>query len=241
MTVTVAEVSADNGSVCIRLSGEIDRANVSAVEEQIRAAVSGQRTAVSVDLANVIYIDSTGKQLLFDLALLLQESHIVLEIIVPFDSHIRRLIELSGLQSIAALVLVHRPDSSQVGPVELVLPAQPWALKNIRHTLRRWLSGVGASPYVVDDVLIAVGEACANVVDHAYGTEGGTVNVHLGLQGPNLVATIADTGQWGQPSVGNRGRGTLFMRNCSDDLRIDPGPTGTTVVIRRHLIEEETQ
>jgi anti-anti-sigma factor len=73
MTVAVADVSADNGSVCIRLSGEIDRANVSAVEEQIRAAVSGQRIAVSVDLVNVIYIDSTGKQLLFDLALLLRD------------------------------------------------------------------------------------------------------------------------------------------------------------------------
>ena len=83
MIVTMADVSADNGSVCIRLSGEIDRANVSAVEEQIRAAVSGRRTAVSVDLANVIYIDSTGKQLLFDLAVLLQGSHIVLEIVVP--------------------------------------------------------------------------------------------------------------------------------------------------------------
>jgi len=28
-----AEAGADNGSVCIRLSGEIDRANVAAVEE----------------------------------------------------------------------------------------------------------------------------------------------------------------------------------------------------------------
>jgi anti-sigma regulatory factor (Ser/Thr protein kinase) len=175
------------------------------------------------------------------LALLLQESHIVLEIVVPFGSPTRRLIELSGLQSIAAVVLVDRPDSSQVGPVELVLPAQPRVLKNIRHSLRRWLSGVGASPYVIDDVLIAVGEACTNVVDHAYRTERGTVHVHLGLQGPDLVATIADTGQWGQPSAGNRGRGTLLMRHCSDDLRIDHGPTGTTVVIRRHLIEEETQ
>jgi anti-anti-sigma factor len=240
MTVA-AEVSADNGSVCIRLSGEIDRANVSAVEEQMRTAVSGQRSAVSVDLAKVSYLDSTGKQLLFDLALRMQESHIVLEIIVPFDSPTRRLIELSGLQSIAVVVLVQRPDSGRVGPVELVSPAQPWALKNIRHALRCWLSGVGASTHVVDDVLIAVGEACTNVVDHAYGTEGGTVNVHLGLQGPDVVATIADTGAWGRPSVGNRGRGTLFMRHCSDDLRIDHGPTGTTVVIRRHLIEEKTQ
>jgi hypothetical protein len=27
------------------------------------------------------------------------------------------------------------------------------------------------------------------------------------------------------------------MRNCSDDLRIDHGPTGTNVVIRRRLAE----
>lgn len=67
MTVAMADASADNGSVHIRLS-EIDWANVSAVEEQIRAAVSSQHAAVSADLVNVSYIDSTGKQLLFDLA-----------------------------------------------------------------------------------------------------------------------------------------------------------------------------
>jgi anti-anti-sigma factor len=241
MTVAMADAGADNGSVRIRLSGDVDRANVGAIEEQIRAAVSGRRTAVSVDLRDVSYIDSAGKRLLFDVASQLQESYIVMELIVPFDSSTRRLIELSGLQSLAALVLVRREDSSEVGPVELVLPAQPWALKNIRHTMRRWLSAAGARPLIIDDLLIAVGEACTNVVDHAYGTEVGTVTLHLELQWPDVVATIADTGQWGQPSAGNRGRGTLFMRNCSDDLRIDHGPSGTTVVIRRQLIEEETQ
>jgi hypothetical protein len=155
---------------------------------------------------NVNYINSTGKQLLCDLASCLQESHIVLELVVPFDSPTRRLIELSGLQSLAALVLVRRQDASEVGPVELVLPAQPWAVKNIRHALRGWLSAAGASPHIIDDLLIAVGEAATNVVDHAYGTDGGILTVHLELQAPTVVATIADTGRWGQPSVGNRGR-----------------------------------
>lgn len=240
MMMARADASAEDGSVRIFLSGTIDRANVAAVEEQIRAAVSGQHTAVSVDLTRVTYIDSTGKRLLFDLASRLRESHITLELIVPFESSTRRLIELYGLQSLAALVLVRREDSSGVGPLELVLPARPWSLKNIRNALRRWLSGIDASRRVVDDLLIAVGEASTNVVDHAYGTEGGTVTVHLELQFPAVVATIADTGQWGQPSAGNRGRGTSFMRHCSDDLWIDRDPTGTTVVIRRHLIEEKT-
>jgi anti-anti-sigma factor len=238
MTVAMTDASADNGSVRISLRGEIDRANVAAVEEEIQAAVSGQPTGVSVDLTNVTYIDSAGKRLLFDLASALQESNIVLEVIIPFDSPTRRLIELSGLQSLAALLLVRRQDSSKVGPLELMLPAQPWSLKNIRDAMRRWLSATNAEPRAIADLLVAVGEACTNVVDHAYGTDGGIVTVHLELQFSDVVATIADTGQWGLPSGRNRGRGTLFMRNCSDDLRIDHGPAGTTVVIRRHLIEE---
>jgi anti-anti-sigma factor len=238
MTGAMAKASVENGSVRISLSGEIDRANVAAVEEEIRAAISGQLTEVSVDLTNVTYIDSAGKRLLFDLASTLHESHIVLELLVPFDSPTRRLIELSGLHSLAALSLMHRQNSSEVGPLELMLPAQPWSLKNIRSAMRRWLLAVNAAPRAVADLLIAVGEACTNVVDHAYGPDGGIVTVHLELQFSNVIATIADTGRWGVPAGGNRGRGTLFMRHCSDDLRIDHGPTGTTVVIRRHLIEE---
>jgi anti-anti-sigma factor len=80
MTVATADARADNGSVRISLSGDIDRANVVTVEEQIRAAVSGQPTRVSVNLANLTYTDGAGKRLLFDLASTLQESHIALEL-----------------------------------------------------------------------------------------------------------------------------------------------------------------
>jgi anti-anti-sigma factor len=215
MTVATVGASAENGSVRISLGGDIDRANVAAVEERIHAVVSGPFTAVSVDLTDVTYIDSAGKRLLFDLASQLQESHILL---------------LMGCQ-----------DSNEVSPLELVLPAQPWSLKNIRDAMRRWLSAVGAEPPAVADLLIAVGEACTNVIDHAYGADGGVVTVHLELQFPDVVVTIGDTGQWGLAPVWNRGRGTLFMRNCSDDVRIDHGATGTTVVIRRHLFAEATR
>ncbi|MGB6224454.1 MAG: ATP-binding protein, partial [Pseudonocardiaceae bacterium] len=91
-------------------------------------------------------------------------------------------------------------------------------------------------------LLVAVGEACTNAVEHAYGPGGGTVSVHLELQLPDVLATVRDTGRWCPPRGDNRGRenrgrGTQFMRNCSDDLRIDHGPTGTNVVIRRRLAE----
>jgi anti-sigma regulatory factor (Ser/Thr protein kinase)/putative methionine-R-sulfoxide reductase with GAF domain len=136
--------------------------------------------------------------------------------------------------------VVRRQDSGEIGPLDLVVPALPWSLRDIRIAVRRWLSAVGAAPRTVADLLVAVGEACTNAVEHAYGPRGGTVTVHMELQPLDVLATVRDTGRWRPPLGEGRGRGTLFMRNCSDDLRIDHGPTGTSVVIRRRLNEKVT-
>jgi anti-sigma regulatory factor (Ser/Thr protein kinase) len=134
--------------------------------------------------------------------------------------------------------------SGEIGPLDLVVPALPLSLRDIRVAMRHWLSAVDAAPRAVADLLVAVGEACANVVEHAYGPGGGTVTVHMELQPPDVLATVRDTGCWLPPrgeSCGNRGRGTQFMRNCSDDLQIDHGTTGTYVIIRRRLAERAPQ
>jgi anti-sigma regulatory factor (Ser/Thr protein kinase) len=136
------------------------------------------------------------------------------------------------------VLAVRRQDSGEIGPLDLVMPALPWSLRDIRVAVRRWLSAVGAAPRTVADLLVAVGEACTNAVEHAYGPGGGTVTVHIELQLPDVLATVWDTGRWRPPRGENRGRGVLFMRNCSDDLRIDQDATGTTVVIRRRLAEQ---
>ncbi|MDQ3904546.1 MAG: SpoIIE family protein phosphatase [Actinomycetota bacterium] len=128
-------------------------------------------------------------------------------------------------------------DSGEIGPLDLVMPAQPWSLKNIRDAMRRWLSAVGARPRVIADLLIAVGEACTNAVKHAYGPQQGMVSVYLELQPPDVVATVEDTGRWRRPHNDNQGRGTLFMHSCADEVRIDPHALGTKVVIRRRLTQ----
>lgn len=137
-----------------------------------------------------------------------------------------------------AILALRRQDSGEIGPLNLVVPALPWSLRDIRFAVRRWLSAVGAAPRAVADLLVAVGEASTNAVEHAYGPGGGTVSVHLELHMPDVVATVRDTGRWRPPRGENRGRGTMFMQKCSDDLRIDHGHTGTNVVIRRRLGEE---
>ena len=136
-----------------------------------------------------------------------------------------------------AVLVLRRQQLTEIGPLELALPAQPWSLKDVRDSLRPWLSAVGAGPRAVADLLIAVGEACTNVVEHAYGPEGGIMTVRLELELPDVVATIEDLGRWQSHHEG-RGRGMLVMRRCVDDVRISRSSTGTTVVIRRCLAEE---
>ena len=47
-------------------------------------------------------------------------------------------------------------------------PADADALGGLRHLLRRWLIGRGASPEETYDITVAVQEAAANAVEHAY-------------------------------------------------------------------------
>jgi hypothetical protein len=48
-----------------------------------------------------------------------------------------------------AVRVVHRQDSGEIGPLDLVVPALPWSLRDIRVAMRRWLSAVGAAPRTV--------------------------------------------------------------------------------------------
>ncbi len=139
-----------------------------------------------------------------------------------------------------AVLAVRRQDSGEIGPLDLEVPALPQSLRDIRVAMRHWLSAVGAAPRTVADLLVAVGEACTNAIEHAYGPAGGTVTVHMELQRPDVLVTVRDTGRWRPPCSEDRGRGrgTQFMQNCSDDLRIDHGPTGTNVAIRHRLADQ---
>jgi anti-sigma regulatory factor (Ser/Thr protein kinase) len=84
-------------------------------------------------------------------------------------------------------------------------------------------------------MLVAVGEATANAVEHAYGPGGGTIHVDVELDGADVVVRVADNGQWRAPRGHGRGRGTLIMQTTTDQFRVDRGDAGTEVVMRRRI------
>jgi anti-anti-sigma factor len=103
VTTAVVDVTVDDRSVGIAVSGEVDLANAATVEDQIVAAITNQVASVSVDLSAVDYMDSAGMRILFALASRLAGLQIAFEVVAPFGSSARRLVEVSGLALLVAL------------------------------------------------------------------------------------------------------------------------------------------
>ena len=80
--------------------------------------------------------------------------------------------------------------------------------------------------------------ATSNVVEHAYGPEGGDLRVRAELDGDTAVITVSDDGRWRAPRGANRGRGSALMAAASDELTVNRRPDGTDVMIRRRLGKE---
>jgi anti-anti-sigma factor len=94
-TITVDHDGTDTAR--IRLTGEIDMENADQVQHGIIGAISNQLTAVTLDLGGLEYIDSAGLRVLFTLGNRLDILQITLQLVVPQDSSIRRVIDLSGV------------------------------------------------------------------------------------------------------------------------------------------------
>src|SRR5262249_39943489 len=103
MTAANVDIHTKDGCVRIVISGEIDLANAAGAREDILAAVSNQATAVSIDLTDLTYMDSTALQILFHVAERIEDLQIPLELVAPPDSNARLVIAYSGLESLAQL------------------------------------------------------------------------------------------------------------------------------------------
>jgi anti-sigma regulatory factor (Ser/Thr protein kinase) len=89
-------------------------------------------------------------------------------------------------------------------------------------------------------VLAAVGEACANAIEHAYGMDPTRrIEVRLSLRHGRVEAIVRDTGPWVEPvagrSSGVRGRGRMMMDALMDEAVVDGGPNGTTVRLVKEI------
>lgn len=106
-------------------------------------------------------------------------------------------------------------------------------LRSIRRGVDRWAAEWGVGGDALVDLQLALGEAVANGIEHAYGTgEPGMVDVELELCDHRAVAVrVTDHGCW-RPRAANpgyRGRGLLMIEQLARAVRVRAGSMGTEV------------
>ena len=135
-------------------------------------------------------------------------------------------------------------DTVAPAPLRIRLPAIPASLAVIRAHLRTWLPTAQVTPSAAADVLLAVGEAAANAVEHA--VRGTARDVELEVTArtttTGLALTVKDNGRWHAPlqsqrseRSARRGHGSRLMSALVDTVTITPTPQGTTVEMRKEL------
>ena len=86
-------------------------------------------------------------------------------------------------------------SNHQVDHIEMQVPAKPEYIGVIRLTLSGIANRLGFSYDDIEDMKIAVAEACTNVVNHAYKGEG-TMNVSYQIyENEKLEIIVSDKGQ----------------------------------------------
>jgi anti-sigma regulatory factor (Ser/Thr protein kinase) len=105
----------------------------------------------------------------------------------------------------------------------------------VRNALVQFASAAGASDETLEAIRVASSEAAANAVEHAYGPEGGTLDVTAEADADCIYIVISDRGRG--IDVGRRSRGLgmgfLWMAWFSDGMSLSASAAGGVEVTLR--------
>ena len=129
------------------------------------------------------------------------------------------------------------PPSDRTEFVHFTLPADATHLCRLRYAMYGFLGALPLSLDRQDEIVLAIGEAAANAVEHAYRhQEPGVIDVTFWTEGDALCVQIRDHGRWREPSAGpqsvGHGLGIVLMRRLIDCVLIHHDHRGTNVLLR---------
>jgi serine/threonine-protein kinase RsbW len=151
--------------------------------------------------------------------------------------------------------------NTSVDYIEMNIPAKPEYVSIVRLTLSGISSKMGYSYDDIEDLKIAVSEACTNAVQHAYKTlSSGDVSIRFGVHEDRLEVIVSDQGSSFDLSqkkqnigpytpsqsvdqLSEGGLGLYLMETLMDEVKvqIDSGVTvAMTKFLNRERVENDT-
>jgi sigma-B regulation protein RsbU (phosphoserine phosphatase) len=128
------------------------------------------------------------------------------------------------------------PESRSNQVLQLCFPAQAAELKGVRDAVREAAKGCGYSEKSAADVVLAIDEACQNIIRHAYGGESDDViELEIEHRGDDLVFSLIDHAPAIDPNqvqprdlddIRPGGLGTHFIRRVMDEVKFSKPTSG---------------
>ena len=117
--------------------------------------------------------------------------------------------------------------SSPASDVRLSVPAVPENVAVVRHLLGAFAEALQLAPEVVDDMRLAVTEACTNVVRHAYEDRPGPIEVVIHPDDEKLEVVVSDRGRGlnGGVDGSGPGLGLSLIAALADSIDLQELPT----------------
>lgn len=136
-------------------------------------------------------------------------------------------------------------------PIELRLPPLPEYVS----IARLCLAGIGARLSLpletIEELKVALAEACTNVVQHAYGPsdEDKDIRILFAFNEDSLTMIVEDTGRGFDPSKDlqpptpekDRGLGLFLIKALVDEVTIDSAPGKGTRIKMKKALHEKTE
>ncbi|WP_438349108.1 anti-sigma B factor RsbW [Paenibacillus sp. FA6] len=146
--------------------------------------------------------------------------------------------------------------SGEVQKVVITLPASADFVDVVRLNLYGIASKMGFSYEEIEDMKVAVSEACNNSILHAYGQEGGIVEVTFEIKGDILSIIVKDEGEIFEDisaqtegktlhdkeldDVDIGGLGFYLMQALMDDVSVENrAGKGTQVILTKRILRSE--
>jgi sigma-B regulation protein RsbU (phosphoserine phosphatase) len=122
------------------------------------------------------------------------------------------------------------------------IPARSDRLGEMRSAVRDCVEACGCSEVPTADIVLAVDEACQNIIRHAYkGDPDGAIELEIRREGEELIFSLLDDAPEIDPAtVKHRelddlrpgGLGTYFIRKVMDRADFLPSPRGAGNLLR---------
>lgn len=234
----------------VRVGGDIDMAVVPELREALDAALTGGCGNIVLDLTDVTYADSSALGLLVWLDHRLRPVHGRL-VLAGANADVARILELSGLVSVAQSVVVSPNVAAALEGLDLPPQATEvqWErrldvvadlndLGRVREEVARMLEPLSFPESSLFDIKVALGEALANAVRHGSPGDGEPmISVGVSAYSDRVVIEVGDSGSGfdGTPRESDdlyapNGRGIMFMRKLTDRVEFDRSDLGGTLV-----------